>query len=103
MTTVDERPATLIRREEPPPPAQPARPYTTRRSKLTPLADELRARPGEWWVVYEGPVGKATGMATHIRLGQMACFAPSGDFDATTRLSNGVTVVYARYVGDEAL
>lgn len=100
MATEPKNLPAVIRWEQPPAPAQSARPYTTRRSKLAPLADELRAQPGQWAVVFEGSAGQATGMATHIRLGQMACFAPSGDFDATTRRSNGVTTTYARYVGD---
>lgn len=91
---------TVLRWEEPPP-AFHVRKGRAPSSRLSPIADELRARPGQWGVVFEGPGGAGGGMVTHIRLGQVACFAPAGDFDATGRTQNGVTTVYARYVGDD--
>jgi hypothetical protein len=92
----------VIRWEEPPRAAAQAPRHRTRHSRLEPLAEELRGRPGEWALVFEDEAaGKANGMATHIRYGQLMCFAPAGDFDAVTRKVDAVTQVYARYVGDE--
>lgn len=93
----------VLRWEEPPPNQLPTRPWTTRHSHLKELADELRARPGNWALVFEqeGPAsGRAGAMATHIRLGQVRCFTPTGDFDAVTRKVENITCVYARYVGE---
>ncbi len=90
-------------RWEAPPPAHPRseRPRGPK-SALSPLADELRARPGEWAIVFEGAQqqGKASGMAAHIRLGQVQAFTPTGDFDAVTRTVDGLARVYARYIGE---
>lgn len=73
-----------------------------RLSRLTPLADELRARPGEWALVHEGTSpGQATGMATHIRLGQVMAFSPAGDFDAVSRRVDGKCCVWAVYAGSD--
>jgi hypothetical protein len=91
----------VLRWEDPPKSEAAERWYTTRRSKLSPVADALRDQPGRWAVVFEGPHGRATGMATHIRLGQVRCFTPTGDFDATTRRVGATSVVYARYVGED--
>lgn len=92
--------SSVLRWEEPPPSRFPDRPWTTRRSHLEDLAEELRQRPSDWALVYEGTPGRASGMATHIRLGQLRCFTPTGDFDAVTRKVDGVTRTYARYVGE---
>lgn len=95
--------ASVIRWEEPP--ATESRVSTTRRkapSKYDLLANELRSRPGQWALVLDdGSSGKASGLATHIRLGQVLCFTPTGDFDAVTRVVDGKYLVYARYVGEE--
>lgn len=89
----------LLRREDPPPSRQAHR--RSRRSKLDRVAAELRKHPGEWWVIYDGPYSGAAGaMATRIARGQVGCFTPTGDFDATSRSRDGVVIVYARYVGD---
>lgn len=98
---------TIIRWENPPEQALKRRPWTTRTSKLSTVAEELRDRPGDWACVYEGPSkGAATGMATHIRLGQVRAFTPTGDFDAvaaTEHTDDGsVHRAWARYVGDDS-
>lgn len=94
-------PMEVLRWEDPPPATVERRtPKKTTRSRLEPIAEQLRGRPGEWAVVYEGERGPGLGMATHIRYGQVACFTPTGDFDATSRVRGGTTTVYARYVGD---
>ncbi len=74
------------------------RPGGVRVSKLAALAEELRANRGEWALVYDGPDrGKASGMATHIRLGQALAFTPTGDFDAVSHRGR----VWAVYVGGD--
>lgn len=64
------------------------------------VADELRARPGQWAVVAEG-VSASTG--THIRHGRLTAFAPAGSFEARVsgaRSDEGkASKVYARYIG----
>lgn len=90
----------VIRWEEPPP-GNARRPLGSGHSRYTAVADELRAQPGRWALVFEGRAGMATGLATHIRMGSMHCFTPAGDFDAVSRRIDGYTRVYARYVGDE--
>lgn len=92
----------VIRWEEPPAEVLKRRPWLTRSSKLAPLADELRENPGAWALVYEGTSsGAASGMATHIRLGQVAAFTPTGDFDAVSQSGNGLARAWARYVGGD--
>lgn len=90
--------AKVIRWEEPPPTN---RPPGASSSRYEALAEELRAQPGRWAVVYDGPVKSFTGLGNHIRQGAVRCFAPAGDFDATSRSSAGRIRVYARYVGDQ--
>jgi hypothetical protein len=88
----------IVRWEKPPPP----RFNGGRRppfSRFQAIAEQLRARRGEWAVVEERP-GRARGLAAHIRMGHMDCFQPAGDFDAVTRHRGGVSTTYARFVGD---
>jgi len=94
--------AAVIRWEAPPASAtaERANRRSTRRSRYEPIADALRTHPGEWAVVFEGGAGAGGAMVTHVRFGQMQCFCPTGDFDATSRSVGGRTVVYARYLGD---
>lgn len=92
--------ARVIRWENPPPAKNPGSGSGGPASRFTALADELRARPGEWGVVFETPK-PPNGLATHIRMGQMRCFTPAGDFDAVTRRVDGITITYARYLGDD--
>lgn len=88
----------VIRWEEPPV-AKGQGAVGQRQSQYTGVADQLRAHPGRWALVCEKQ-GRGGGLASHIRMGQMQCFAPGGDFDAVQRTVDGVTRVYARYVGD---
>jgi hypothetical protein len=92
-------PAAVLRWEEPPPAKHNGAGFGGPASRFAALADELRSRPGEWAVVCESAKA-AAGLATHIRMGQMRCFTPAGDFDAVTRRVDGLTLTYARYVGD---
>lgn len=96
-------PLRVLRWEDPPPSEGSAR--AARRkptgSKYDQIAEQLRQRPGVWAVVLESSVGIAGGLTTHIRLGQISCFTPTGDFEATSRHRGDSAVVYARYVGDE--
>ena len=90
--------ASVIRWEAPPPARGTGHHVTFSRYRA--VAEQLRARRGEWAVVQEKQ-GPGNGLATHIRMGQMACFTPAGDFDACTRQINGVATTYACYVGDD--
>lgn len=92
----------VVRWEAPPASDSAPRRWVTRTSKLAPLADELRERPGEWALVFVGASGKASAMATHISRGQLVAFTPTGDFEACTRQRDGVARTYARYVGDDS-
>ena len=90
----------VIRWEEPPTTTS-ARPgLGVGKSIHAQLAEELRGRPGVWALVYEGHGGRASTLATHIRMGHVICFSPAGEFDATTRRVDGETRVYAVYLGD---
>lgn len=92
--------AAVIRWEEPPPPK---RRNGTRNghSRFAALAAELRANPGRWALIYDGPKQHSSGMATHIRMGSVMCFSPCGDYDAVSRQHGDHGLVYARYVGDQ--
>jgi hypothetical protein len=60
------------------------------------IADELRARPGEWALVLQADTNvHAWQKASNIKRGILAAFRPFGAFEATTR--NGLDV-WARYV-----
>lgn len=87
----------IIRWEAPPPSKRIKTPAAVKsHSKYDQIAADMRARPGEWAVVYEGAQNSGSGLATHIRMGQQRCFSPAGDFDALTRTIDGSTTVYAR-------
>lgn len=94
--------AEIVRWEEPPPnqARNGGRPVDTYTSRFTAIADELRARPGEWAVVEEIEGHRNRGLATKIRLGSMLCFTPAGDFEAVARQADGITRTYARFLGD---
>lgn len=70
-------------------------------SKYAPIARELRARPGEWALVYVGTKVKATSLANSIRFASNTAFRPAYDFEAVSRTIAGRTRCYARYVGDQ--
>ncbi|MET7395583.1 hypothetical protein ABZS66_19045 [Dactylosporangium sp. NPDC005572] len=82
-----------------------------RADRWRPLADELRARPGEWAVIAEGQVDRRgethAALAAYIRAG-MGPFAPARSFEtkartapAAERGSARVGKVWARYVGGD--
>lgn len=93
----------VIRWEEPPPKirASGGFPLGQGKSRWAGVADELRSKPGEWALIAETPLAENSGLATQIRMGQMVCFSPAGDFDAETRRENGVRKVWAVYLGDD--
>lgn len=94
---------TVIRWETPPPPSRGrGNGRTGGTSRYTSIADELRARPGHWAVVEEKPLPPRinSGLATRISMGHMRCFGPPGDFQAVVRRKDGISRVYARYLGD---
>jgi hypothetical protein len=95
--------ASIIRWEEPPPPAGngAGRVPGMRPSQYNTIADQLRANPGRWAVVEEIQRQRNNGLATKIAMGHMLCFTPAGDFEAVTRQGGGVVRTYARYLGDE--
>jgi hypothetical protein len=71
-------------------------------SKYQPIADALRAAPGQWALVYDGkPIGTCGSLAHRMRYG-IGPFAPERSFEAKTVGSAGAqkAQLYARYVGD---
>lgn len=93
-------PVSVIRWEKPPPTSMHGERRTAPWSRYNDLADELRAAPGRWAVIAEWDGSQRTELATHVRMGSIACFTPAGDFDAVSRQVLGKTVIYARYLGD---
>lgn len=70
--------------------------------RLRSIADELRANPGRWAVVYDGVTPQvASRRAGDIRIGSLGAFRPAGAFEATTRATAGQCRVYARYVNEK--
>jgi hypothetical protein len=94
--------ATLIRWETPPPKTNrhAGRPVDTYTSRYTAIADQLRARPGQWALIEQVEAKRNGGLATKIRMGAMLCFTPAGDFEAVTRQGGGIVRTYARFLGD---
>jgi hypothetical protein len=102
MTTTIE----VLRWEEPPPPLRPGRPRGWQANKPDPyrdVAEQLRAKPGESAVLYEGDNAAASGLASTISSGLAPSFQPRGAFFACTRKQGDVTVTYAHYVGGGGL
>lgn len=60
------------------------------------VAEELRANPGKWALVFTN-VAQPT--VTSIRTGRLKAFSPPGAFEATSRLVDGVVHIWVRYVG----
>lgn len=68
-------------------------------NKWVEIADQLRARPGEWAIVDTfGNRNAASPTSRRIRLGLLSAFRPAGEWESTTRGAD----VYARYVGPAA-
>lgn len=71
-----------------------------------PVADALRARPGEWALIEEG--APATTTANHVSHGKIAAFRPPGSFEAVARSRGRDSIgqrqhdIYARFVGAES-
>jgi hypothetical protein len=68
-------------------------------SKHNHIAEELRARPGEWAVVQrKTSTARAASAAQAIRTGRLRAYAPAGAFEAKSRKVGDEYRVYARYV-----
>ncbi|BCJ45356.1 hypothetical protein GCM10010168_86250 [Actinoplanes ianthinogenes] len=100
MTAPTKTAAEIIRWENPPPSRR--NPGGVVGSRWDEVAEQLRDERGRWAVVYEGDANNASSAASIIRMGNVACFRPTGDFEAVSRRSpsTGRTTVYARYLGD---
>lgn len=84
-------------RWEDPPPVEP-RSRTDGRTPWAVIAEELRERPGEWGVAYEGAHDPTR--IQRIKNGYSPWFRPAGTFQACQRTRpDGAVTVYARYVG----
>jgi len=92
----------VLRWEKPPKHTAPAGRRGGTWSRWSGVADDLRAHPGEWALVAEGPDNENTSLATHIRMGQMSCFAPAGEFDAEAHRGGGIRKVWAVYLGEDS-
>jgi len=69
------------------------------------IADQLRARPGEWAIVRSADKSKRSTMASNasnIQRGALAQFRPPRSFQAATRIVDGQACLYARYVGEQS-
>jgi len=90
----------VIRWEDPPTEHGNAKPKPP--SKFQPIADALRANPGQWAVIAEDKApGSAGGLVWRIRQG-VGPFAPPRSFDAKCvgPAGSSSSKVYARYVGE---
>lgn len=84
----------VIRWEDPPVPNKAGR----RPSRYwIAIADDLKADPRRWAVIYQGARNGA--LADRVKKGQSA-FAPAGAFEAAERVEDGIYRVYARYLGE---
>lgn len=69
------------------------------RADLSAIANQLRARPGEWaHIGTRASAGSARQGAYQVR-GRNEAFAPAGAFEAASRTVDGEHRIYARYVG----
>ena len=88
----------VIRWEEPSP-AIPGRKVGTPPVPWSLIAEQLKARPGVWGVIYEG--SHAPHIQQRIKAGTSPWFRPKEHFEVTTRGQwTGMISVYARYVGE---
>jgi hypothetical protein len=72
----------------------------TRRPKHYSIARQLKARPGEWALIFRDRTVSTPGV---IRKGGMVAFRPAGAFEAVSRSNGkGKVDVYAKYVGTPA-
>lgn len=86
----------VLRWEDPPPVA--VRHQGQRVTAWAVIAYQLRERPGEWAVVYEG--SRDMTAVARIKSGK-SWFAPAGSFEAVhRRLPTGGEAIYARYIGE---
>ena len=92
---------TIIRFEEPPPPAHPR--YAPRSRDVAPnVAAELKGAKGDWALVKEFSeqrAGTARSAARVINQGTIPAYRPAGAFEAVTRTVDNQVRLYARYVG----
>jgi hypothetical protein len=75
------------------------------RTRWEPVVAELRARPGDWAVVFAAPIAerkRADNLAQRIRTGVTAAFRPTESFEVLVRKpadDDTEIRVYARYLG----
>ncbi|RKN38435.1 hypothetical protein [Micromonospora endolithica] len=96
MTGRNAAPGAVFRWEDPPPPSY-GGPGSPIAAHLRRVAAELRARPGQWAAIVEGPTGPP--LTARIKRGTDHAWQPAGAFEAVYRTVAGETVTYARYVG----
>jgi len=79
--------------EQPPPPA------SDHRTKWSLVAEQLRARPGEWAIVaVRKDTGLAASMANNLRKGRYGGVT-EGEFESASRKIGDECRVYLRYIG----
>jgi hypothetical protein len=90
----------ILRWEEPPPSRQASTAGGPRRgSQFDKVAAELRERRGQSAVIYRGSKARAAGICSRVNAGTVKAFQPAGTFRAVQRSWEGVSEVYAWYVG----
>ncbi|WP_045746418.1 hypothetical protein [Actinoplanes rectilineatus] len=90
----------VIRWENPPPSKVTVPAGRQPGSQYDDIASLLRDEPGRWAVIHEyKEKARATSASTTVKQAQVLCFAPAGSFEAVVRSINGVSVVYARFLG----
>jgi hypothetical protein len=77
-------------------------PRSERYTRHTPIAEALRARPGQWARIAEyATPRRARHMAYVVRTGRLPAYAPAGAFEAEWREEGARGAVWARYTGTE--
>ena len=65
------------------------------------VAETLKSNPDAWAKVGKyRTVNSSASVASHIRGGLLAAYAPAGTFEAVARTVDGEYWVYARYIGE---
>lgn len=78
--------------QDPPPTTRP------RTRDWAAVAALLRESPGRWALVAAGTRPTVAQLVHQMRRGSITAFRPAGHYDATSRVVDGITRVYARYV-----
>lgn len=86
----------VIRWEDPPPDGR-GEGRGRRHTDHEAIAATLRRHPGRWGLI---AMDLPSGISSAINTGQQAAYRPGGTFEAACRFRNGMTLLYARYVGE---